>query len=159
MSRSTFSGPVVSTGGFISGSDSTVAAVTAATLSVTDADHNGKLIPLSRAAGITATLPASSGSGAKYKFLITTSVTSNSTIIKVANATDVMVGQVAVSGTTTASFGTASTSDTITMNGSTQGGLSGSWIEVTDYAAGFWYVTGVSVGSGTVATPFSASVS
>ena len=156
MGATHFSGPVSSAAGFITG-DSATATTLTANATVGD-DQNGKLTPVGVATGATITLPASSGSGATFRFLVTTSVTSNSYKIQVANSTDVMVGSIAVSGTTTASFGTTSTSDTITMNGTTQGGLLGSYIEVTDYATGFWRVSGVSVGSGSVVTPFSAAV-
>lgn len=159
MSRSTFSGPVVSTGGFISGTDSLAASVTTASLTVTEADHNGKTIPLNRAAGITATLPASTGSQATYKFYVGTTVTSNNNIVRVANATDVMQGVAVISGGTSGIFGTVAASDTITMNGSTTGGLAGSLVEVTDVAAGFWSVKVNLIGSGVAATPFSATVS
>jgi hypothetical protein len=156
MSTTTFSGPVRSLAGFIIGDGATATAI-AANATVGD-DQNGKLTPVGVATGATITLPASSGSGATFRFLVTTSVTSNSYKIQVANATDVMVGSIAVSGTTTATFGAASTSDTITMNGTTQGGLLGTYIELTDYASGFWRVSGTSVGSGSVITPFSAAV-
>jgi hypothetical protein len=156
MAITTFSGPVRSTAGFITG-DSATATALAANTTVGD-DQNGKLTPVGIATGATITLPASTSTGATFRFLVTTSVTSNSYKIQVANATDVMVGSIAVSGTTTAAFGTSSTSDTITMNGTTQGGLLGTYIELTDYASGFWRVSGTSVGSGTVVTPFSAAV-
>jgi hypothetical protein len=54
---------------------------------------------------------------------------------------------------------TTSTSDTITMNGSTTGGILGSRVVVTDAAANKWAVSGALVSSGTEATPVSAAVS
>lgn len=115
---------------------------------------------LSAAAGLTVTLPASAGKGDWYEFFVLTTVTSNDYIIKVANATDIMQGGVALStdigGT---NMLTQSTSDTITMNGSTKGGLIGSWVRLTDVAAGFWKVEGFLVTTGTETDPFSASVS
>lgn len=158
MGQTTFSGPVKSNAGFITGTDAIVAAVTTATFTVTS-DYNGYVIPLSRAAGVTVTLPAATGSLAKYTFRVDTSVTSNSDIIKVANATDIMQGSATVTASTPGAFYTTATSDTITMNGSTTGGLAGSYVELTDIGAGFWSVRAILVGSGTVATPFSATVS
>ena len=117
------------------------------------------MIPLNRAAGITVTLPAATGSQAVLRFVVGTSVTSNNNIIQVANATDVMAGTAGVSGLTGAVFSTLPASDTITMNGSTTGGLAGSFIELIDVAAGDWVVRAALVGSGTPATPFSAAVS
>ncbi len=157
MASTTFSGPVTSTAGFITGTGVN-STVTASTLTVTAAEYNGQTINLSRAAGITVTLPAATGSNATYRFVVSTTVTSNSYKIQVANSTDVMNGNLNVSGSSGTTFGTLPASDTITMNGSTTGGLAGSYVQVTDIASGIFLVTGALVGSGTVATPFSAAV-
>ena len=157
MASTTFSGPVTSTAGFITGTGVN-STVTASTLTVTQADYNGQTINLSRAAGITVTLPAATGTNAVYTFVVSTTVTSNSYKIQVANSTDVMNGNLLVSGATGTTFGTLPASDTITMNGSTTGGLAGSYVQVTEIAAGVFLVTGALIGSGTVATPFSAAV-
>jgi hypothetical protein len=156
MARTTFSGPVVSQAGFISGADSVIP-VSSATVTIDDT-YNGETVLLARAAGVTATLPAATGTQAKYRFFVSTSVASNSNIIKVANSTDVMAGNAVISGGTANTFGTASTSDTITMNGSTTGGLIGSVVELVDIAAGVWAVSASLNGSGVAATPFSATV-
>lgn len=124
--------------------------------------HAETVLNISAAAGLTLTLPASEGKGAKYRFFVRTTVTSNNAIIQVANATDVMQGtciMAADGGDTGVLFETASTSDTITMNGSTKGGIIGDFIELEDVAAGFWSVRMVAQGTGTEATPFSAAVS
>ncbi len=122
--------------------------------------HSGTVVLISAAAGLTVTLPASTGKGDVYEFFIKTTVTSNNAIIAVANATDIMQGGVALStdigGTNMLA---SSTSDTITMNGSTKGGLIGSSVRLVDVAAGFWQVTGFLVCTGTEADPFSAAVS
>ena len=157
MSSTTFSGPVTSTNGFITGTGVN-STVTASTLAVTKALYNGQTINLSRAAGITVTLPAATGTNATYRFLVTTAVTSNSYKIQVANATDVIQGTINVAGTTGTPFGSLPASDTITMNGSTQGGLVGSYVEITDIATGIFTTSGALIGSGTVVTPFSAAV-
>ncbi len=156
MAITTFSGPVRSLAGFITGTDVN-STVTAATLAVTS-DFNGQTINLSRAAGSVVTLPAATGSKAVYTFVITTAVTSNNYIIQVANSTDTMNGLASVGGTTGAVFSTLPASDTITMNGTTTGGLVGSYVQVTDLAAGEYLVSAALVGSGTPATPFSAAV-
>lgn len=157
MANTTFSGPVTSTNGFITGTGVN-STVTTATLAVTADTYNGQTINLSRAAGITVTLPAATGSNAVYTFETATSVTSNNNVIQVANATDVLNGIASVAGTTGSVFSTLPASDTITMNGSTTGGLIGSHIQVTDLAAGYYLVQASLVGSGTPATPFSAAV-
>ena len=123
---------------------------------------DGQTILLDAAAGLTVTLPAAVGSGWKAKFIVKTTVTSNNDVIQVANATDVMTG-VAILGQDAADtvvlFETASTSDTITMNGSTKGGILGDCIEIEDIASGLFYVRMIGSATGTEATPFSAAVS
>lgn len=122
--------------------------------------HAGAVTRINAAAGLTLTLPAATGTGDVYIVEVGTTVTSNDYIIQVANATDVMEGAV---GVTTDAAGvvipTAATSDTITMNGSTKGGLLGSQVVLQDVASGKWAVSGALVSTGTEATPFSAAVS
>lgn len=135
--------------------------VTASTLSATVASHDSKVVTLNRAAGIAVTLPAASGSGAVFRFVLGTTVTSNSTTIKVANASDVMTGTAVVlqdTVDTVVGFETASTTDTITWNGSTTGGIKGDCVELIDVAANLWYVRVIQSATGTEATPFSATV-
>jgi hypothetical protein len=121
--------------------------------------HANCVVRHNAAGGGTITLPASSGNGDVYEVVVHTTVTS-SLIIAVANATDVMRGGVALStdvaGVTMLA---GSTDDTITMNGSTTGGLAGSFVRLTDYKSGFWRVEGFLTCTGTEATPFSAAVS
>ena len=134
----------------------------AATLAVTAASHAGKLVVLSRAAGIAVTLPAASGTGNTYRFSFGADVTSNTTTVKVANATDVMAGALVVTNeadATTTTFGTQATDDTITCNGTTTGGLAGGVIRLIDVATGVWALDGVLVGTGGEADPLSATVS
>jgi hypothetical protein len=132
--------------------------VTAATLAVTEWEHAGKTITLNLATGQAVTLPAATGSGDCYSFFIGTTVTSDTTI-KVANANDTMAGQAIIDGTTSTMFQTGATSDTITLNGSTTGGLLGTFVELQDVEANVWYVKVLGNGSGGEATPFSATVS
>lgn len=161
MGSSTFSGPVTSTAGFVEGSGALVTLSTA-TAAPTAAANAGKLHILSRAAGVTVTLPAATGTGHTYRFFVGTTVTSNGYIIKVADATDVMAGMAVVANDTDASasiFETAADSDTITMNGTTTGGILGAQVEVQDVATNLWRVLVHTAATGTEATPFSATVS
>src|SRR5262249_59445255 len=96
--------------------------VAAAAMTVSKAIHDGAYVIVSQLTGNTITLPAAIGSRARFCFVTTVAPTSNSNIYKVANGVDVMIGQLSVSGTTTASFPTAATSDTITANRTTTGG-------------------------------------
>lgn len=133
-----------------------------ATLTLVEATHNGKLIKLDTAAGSIVTLPASTGNGARYRFIVNVLATSNSHIVKVANSTDVMRGIITTLDDTAANvegYATASTSDTITLNRTTTGSVSlGEYIDIEDYAAGFFRVSGVISNTGSSATPFSATV-
>lgn len=138
--------------------------VTASAITLDPERHEGKTIVLDRAAGVTVTLPAAKGSGGRYRFFVKTTVTSNSDKIQVANASDVMAGNIIANSTgdtpdLAQPWPTAASSDTITLNGTTTGGLLGDWIEVQDVAANLWSVIGVTSCSGTEATPFSAAVS
>lgn len=129
-----------------------------ATLTRSEADA---IITVNAAAGLTLTLPASAGTGDTYEIIIGTTVTSNSVIVKVANSTDVMTGTATNAqdaADTAVMFETAAASDTITMNGTTTGGLRGDRIVLKDMATGFWSVSVVGAATGTEATPFSATV-
>jgi len=136
--------------------------ITASATLTVDAD-SGKIILLEAAAGLTVTLPRATGSGAQFEFFVLTAVTSNNDIIQVANADDVIQGIISATlvGTPTTNNGwiAASTSDTITLNGTTKGGLRGDWLRIRDIAPGVFAVEGVTSQSGTGATPFSAAVS
>jgi len=160
MASTTFSGPVTSTAGFISGPDSLVT-LTGDTATVTAAAHSGRTVLLDRAAGQALTLPAATGSGNKYMFFVKTTITSNSTTIKVVG-NDTMAGLAIVAndgGDTASIFETAADSDTITFDGSTTGGIRGATVELQDVAADLWSVRVVGAATGTEATPFSATVS
>lgn len=134
--------------------------VTAATLTVDRDSHAGAVVTVNRAAGTTITLPASTGKGDKYTFVVGTTISSNSFIVKVANATDTLFGGVSIStdiaGVTMLAGGT---DDTITMSGSTTGGVAGSFVTLEDVSVGKWLVSGFLASTGTEATPFSATVS
>ena len=114
-------------------------------------------------AAFTQKLPPATGSGAVYKFVVGAVNTSNHVIEVTGN--DVMYGNVVTNSTgdtpDLAQFWpTAADSDTITLNGTTQGGQAiGDQIECIDIAADKWAVLGVTTSSGTEATPFSAAVS
>ena len=129
-----------------------------ATLTRSDADT---ILTVNAAAGLTLTLPAAAGLGDTFRILIGTTVTSNNVIVQVANASDVMTGlaiSAADAGDTLNGWETASTSDTITMNGTTKGGVKGDYIELIDAAANLWLVQIRASSTGTEVSPFSAAV-
>ena len=136
-----------------------------ATDAITVAEHAGRILLMGEVGGdaaATFTLPAATGSGAEFQFIVSVVNTSNY-IIAVADATDTIDGSVILhqdSANTVVSFNTASDSDTITLNGTTKGGVSiGDEITLIDIAANQYMVKGVLTASGTEATPFSAAVS
>lgn len=127
-----------------------------------DNEFANRMLVLDRAAGVTVTLPAASGSGDVYKFVVGTAVSSNNDIVKVANATDVMAGRCYMlqdGGDTLVGFETAGSTDTVTLNGSTTGGQAGDVIELVDIKSGLFLVVCHCTGTGSEATPFSATVS
>lgn len=128
--------------------------------------HDGKTCILNALAGCVITLPPATGSGCRLRFIRTVATTSVGDVIKVQNATDVMIGSALVNATAggtgfpTVNTGTVATnSDTITTNRTTTGGATaGDLIEMEDIAPNLWVVEANLNGSGTVATPFSATV-
>lgn len=140
---------------------SRLATLTAST-TITQESHDGKTLLMGAAgAALTFTLPAALGTGAKYKFRVSVVNTSNY-VIQVANTTDTIDGSIISlqdAADTVVGWETAATSDTITLNGTTTGGVSiGDWVELEDIASGQYAVTGVTTSSGTEVTPFSAAV-
>lgn len=133
---------------------------TAATLTVTAAAHAGHTIVSDLAATQTATLPAATGSGNRYTFIVKTTKTGD-LVIQAASASDTMTGTAllfADGGDTTVGFATAAATDTVTLDGTTTGGINGAVVKLVDIASGLWHVEVVSDASGTEATPFSAAV-
>ncbi len=135
-----------------------------ATGALTEAANDGRVNLLGEVGGdalVTLTLPAASGSGARF-FLQVSVVNTSSYVIQVANASDILAGQVmgsADGGNAVNGWETAADSDTITLNGSTTGGAAiGDWIELIDIATNVWSVRGQITQTGTEATPFSAAV-
>jgi len=136
------------------------------TLTVTAALHAGRVVQFGKTSGTIVTLPAATGTGNIYRFVIGVTATSNANIIKVANATDVMDGSLCVQQDTDVD-GTLKVwradagDDTMTFAGAaTTGGIVGGYIQCCDYKAGFWSCQAwTQSGGGSEATPFSASVS
>ena len=125
----------------------------------------GKILVLNIASGCTVTLPAAAGTGASYHFFVGTAISSNSYVIRVADATDTIAGAVHMVDADDDSQTTItakSTDDTVTLNGgTTSGGALGETLILTDIATNVYVVEGnliVPAGSNP-ADPFSATVS
>ena len=137
-----------------------------ATDAITIAEHAGRTLLLGEVGGnaaVTLTLPAATGTGAVYKFIVSVTNTSNYKI-QVADATDTIDGIMLYldeDGTAVSAFPTVAASDTITLNGGTTGGIIGDYLELIDIATNQYHVRGVMrVAAGAnPATPFTAAVS
>lgn len=143
-----------------------VVVITATTV-ITEALHEGKTLLLKEAGGnalVTLTMPAATGGGGRYRFVVGEVNTSNY-VIKSVVGTDLMEGIIIGASTTDSATDAArtwlsgATDDTITLNGTTTGGAAlGDWIELEDLSATGWYVRGMITQSGSEATPFSDTV-
>ena len=178
MAKTTFTGPVISKKGFINTGPANVVDADSS-ISLTVDSHAGKIIHNDAAGAVTYTLPATvanadsaiagpdadlnnlSNVGARFEIFNSITKTGD-LVVQVANATDVMIGGALFiddSSDNVVGFETTSTSDTITLNGTTTGGVTFSKIVCTVIASGKYQVEVVSGCTGTPATPFSAAVS
>jgi hypothetical protein len=174
MALTTFQGPVRSLNGFISDGPGAIKAVSTATATLDDVNFAGRIINIT-AATTTITLPtlnatadpASAGPGSdpnspnnlgvSYTFFLPTAATAVKVITAASNF---LLGSafVAVSASTDTTFfadGTATRS--INLNGTTTGGIAGTFFTITAVTATQWLVQGALLGSGSVATPFANS--
>ena len=174
MAQTTFQGPVRSLAGFYSQGPATVVNLANGTNTVTldVPTYAGKTIRTNDAT-LVITLPSinttansvTSGPGqdpntvnnvgTSYTFVVETAATALSIVT---DGTDKFVGSVLMVDTDSsgavAGYAPASSNDVITLNGTTTGGIAGSTITVSVLAANKYMVSGVLLGSGSVATPF-----
>ena len=179
MARTTFQGPIRSLGGIYQQGPSTIVEITSST-TLNPVDHGGRIISVggSLAANVTLTLPtinasansSSSGpgndpntannEGVVYTIWVPTTISTSSLKIGT-DGTDKYVGYVlsidSDTSDATRGFGAGATNDFINFNGTTTGGVAGTWVQIFAITALKYMVTGVAVGSGTVATPFADS--
>lgn len=122
--------------------------------------QSGRVILVDDAAGLDFTLPALSASdiGTHFLFVVTVTVSSNSFRVTAASG-DLLFGGIQLTDFDTAdkcAFFAPDGNDLImTMNGSTQGGKQGTWVEYIASSATQWLVRGVGAADGTLATMFS----
>ena len=178
MANTTFQGPVISKKGFYNTGPANVIDADSST-SLTVATHAGRIVHNDAAGAVTYTLPAVnatadsgvSGPGPDLNnannvgatFTIISSITkTGSLIVQVANSTDVMTGMATMVDTDTTDnmegFMTVAASDTITLNGTTSGGVTHATIVCTVLATGLWTVSVRTGGTVNLVTPFSAAV-
>ena len=165
MAKSTFSGPVKSLAGFITAGNTAVVSLTADT-TLTVAAYSGRVLTTNDADGkftlpsIVTTAPSDptdpnqlNNLGASFFFVVETAATDMDILT---DGTDKFVGGLytGVNNATGKTFISGASNDVITLNGSTKGGLAGSIIRVTAIASAKYAVEGITLGSGTLVTPF-----
>lgn len=178
MALTTFQGPVRSMGGFYSQGPYSVVDLTADTV-ITPTDHAGKLLLVNNST-LTFTLPTInsdtpvksagpyhkggepntlSNVGITYRFVFLTS-SGASTTIKMNTAANLFIGSIvqgkAGLGLVHVFEPNGTTDNAIVVNGTTTGGVAGTELCITAIYANKYLVQGVNLGSGTLATPFTA---
>ena len=177
MANTTFQGPVISKKGFYNTGPANVIDADSST-SLTVATHAGRIVHNDAAGAVTYTLPAvnatadssvggpgpdiNSLNNVGATFTILNSITkTGDLVVQVENSTDVMSGGaffIDDSSDNVVGFETVAASDTITLNGTTTGGVTYAKIVCTVLASGTWSVSVHTGCTGTPATCFSAAV-
>jgi hypothetical protein len=179
MAISTFDGPVRSLGGIYQQGPSTIVEITAST-TLNPVAHGGRILSVggSLAANVVLTLPAintsanvsSSGpgndpntannEGVTYTIWVPTTISTSSLKIGT-NGTDKYVGTIlgvdTDSSNALVAYTAGASNDFINFNGTTTGGVAGSWVQIVAIAANKYMVNGIALGTSTVATPFADS--
>ena len=180
MARTTFQGPVRSLGGLYQQGPASVVDITTSTTLNPEA-HGGRILAVggSLAAALTLTLPTINVStnsvtsgpgqdpntlnneGVVYTIWVPTTISTSSLKIGT-DGTDKFVGSITMNdvdsdGAALVGFFAAAANDFINLNGTTTGGVAGSWIQIVAIAANKYMVTGTVLGTGSVATPFANS--
>jgi hypothetical protein len=179
MARTTFQGPVRSLGGIYQQGPASVVAITAST-TLNPVDHGGRILTVggSLAANVVLTLPTINAStnpttsgpgqdpntlnneGVVYTIWVPTTISTSSLKIGT-DGTDRFVGSVISVDTDTSGavvgFTAGASDDFINFNGTTTGGVAGTWVQIVAVDALKYMVTGTVNGSSTVATPFATS--
>ena len=182
MAQTTFQGPVRSLGGIYQQGPATTVEITAST-TLSPSAHGGRIISVggTLAANVVLTLPAINTSsnpvtsgpgqdpntvnneGVMYTIWVPTTIATSSVKIGVTSTTsNLFVGTLLsvdtdTSGAMVGFTANGSSNDFINLNGSTTGGVAGTWIQIFAIAANKYMVTGVILGTGAVATPFADS--
>lgn len=125
-------------------------------------DQSGSAVLFDRAAGIVFTLPANTP-GMVFDFFVTVTITGGAAKVITAAGTELLVGTIINTDTDTsdavASWKSlvATSNIAVSMNGSTTGGIKGDWLRFTCLNTTTWNVSGFTLGTGAVATPFATS--
>ena len=123
----------------------------AASVALSAAKHGVKWLSFNRATGGSITLPKANGKNPEFRLFIPQTL-SGSLVIRSNGGTDIISG---IANVQTTLFQSASNTNTVTLNGTTTGGVLGSYLIFNDMGAGQWLLEANLLGSGTAATPFS----
>lgn len=130
--------------------------------------ESGSVVLFDRAAGITYTLPLAKP-GTFFDFITTVAKSAGGANIIAANitaGTQFVTGPIQIAGDTAGGAGVSSVSTftpnetshyALSMNGTTTGMDIGSRIRLTALSSGTWHVSGLLIGTGVLATPFTAT--
>lgn len=143
----------------VADSSTRIVATTSTAITVSATVHGSKVVVVNASSAAAINLPVAAATGEIYTFVLGVAATGTPHIIA-ANGTDIVQGVSIFSSSATgevSGFATSATSDKITINGTTQGGMIGDKIVLIDIAANTWQVTMNMQASGTVATPFAAT--
>lgn len=169
MGNSTYSGPLRSLNGMYSFGPGTTVNITANT-TLDPNLHAGRLLRLNKA-DVVITLPTinssadangtgpgsdpntSNNQGVIYTFSVETATNANSNIKT--DGTDKFFGGVVVANATASLTCFSTTNINIKMNGTTTGGVAGSYLQIQAGGPNKYIVNGILNGTGTIATPFS----
>ena len=129
------------------------------------ATESGSIIVFDRAAGTTVTLPAGAKKGTFFEFIVSVTSTSGGYKTITGAATELLCGSILNCDTDTsdavaiwkALVGSSYISVNLGGADTTKGGLKGDCFTLTKVDDVMWQVTGVTNGTGSVATPFATS--
>ena len=126
----------------------------ATTLTCTAVLHANKMIVLNNTGPITITLPAATGTGDKYEFIVNSAATGTASVINTVGGSEYMAGMSFLNSTTVKMFATTSTSAVVQLNGGSQGGVVGDKVVLVDIATSLWQVMVYGTTNTTPATNF-----
>lgn len=142
----------------IPGSGATIVNSTATVIALTAAANANKTLVLDAAAASAITLPAATGTGNAYVVFIDTAATATASTISTVASGEVFKG-ICWAATTAANavlgYVATATDNTISLNGTTKGGVKGDRIVMVDVKASTWSVEMYTAPTGTTTTPFS----
>jgi len=140
---------------------SRIVTTTATSLGLTVTQHAERIVLVNTNSTVanTFTLPVATGSGNRFT-IINNIVQTQGTVVVAANGTDILTGKAKAFDTTAVTaqaevFKTSATSDKISFNLTTTGGLGYDTVVAFDISANTWLVDVEYLGSGNLATPFS----